>query len=68
MISFFWIFLEGNTMHVAFQFQHTVNKNIERLLFSLFKYTRDLVSILCITYKYIFQISKILFFDLNAVN
>ena len=42
-------------------------KNIEGLLFLLFKNNRDLVDILCITYKYIFHISNFIF-DLNAVN
>ena len=47
----------------------SLNENIEGLLFLLFKYIRDLVDILCITYKYIFHVSKTLFiFYLNAVN
>ena len=60
MVSLFWIFLEGITMCVVFPFQHKVNKNIDELLL-LFKYIRDLVDILCITYKHMFYISKTLF-------
>ena len=46
----------------------SVNKNIEGLLLLLLKYTRDMVDMLCITYKCIFHISKTLFLILNAVN